>query len=120
MTKDHAAEAAAKYGQISGATSILHEVARNAVLTSRLTIDETPFRVSMDGHPIGSIRLRAIVNEGDRLRLCSISRIVPEDVVTGFERIVSASGACRGVRILTDVGAIEFETAPGMRPGRRR
>lgn len=119
MTQDHAAEAAAKYGPITGATLVLHEVARSAVATSRRTVDETPFRVTIDGKAAGSIRLRAIVNEHDRMRLCSIGTIVPEDVVTGFERIVSASGACRGVRLLTDAGAIEFETAPGMRPGRR-
>lgn len=101
--------------------ALLGQLAEAGAATSRRKDGQTPFRVSLNGLSYGRTRMRAIVQEEDRLKFYSNGLILPEDMVTHAEPMLSGSGRPYGVRFhTTTAGAMELTTAPGMKPGRRR
>lgn len=99
--------------------SLLYEIADRAAATSRRPSGQTPFRTTFAGRPTGTIRMRAIVQEEERLKLYGIGLILPAEMVSHAEPMTSPSGRHYGVRFHTSKGVFEMRTAPGMRPGRR-
>ncbi|RZK78717.1 MAG: hypothetical protein EOO66_30690 [Methylobacterium sp.] len=78
-------------------------------------------RVRLNGRNLGHMRMRSVVNEGDRFKFYGLSfRLDIEDVISA-RRIVSGNGVLAAVEVVTTHGTIRFDAPPGLRaPSRGR
>ncbi len=78
-------------------------------------------RVRLEGRVIGHMRMRTVVNEGDRMKFYGLSFALDVDDIVSARRIVSRNGVLAGVEIRTTRTTVLFDAPPGLRaPSRTR
>lgn len=72
-------------------------------------------RVRANGRNLGHMRMRTVVNEGDRFKFYGLFFSLDIEDIVSTRRIVSRSGTLTGVEVSTKRTTLVFDAPPGLR-----